>query len=55
MIKEHHRLSGHQFEQTPGDSGGQRILAWGLKESDMINDCTTKTIAYLVTYCVSST
>ena len=29
----------HEFEQTPGDSEGQRSLAccnpWGLKESDM--------------------
>ena len=33
-----HRLNGHEFEQTPGDSGGQRSLVscspWGLKESD---------------------
>ena len=32
-------LSGHEFEQTPEDSGGQRSLAgyspWGYKESDM--------------------
>ena len=29
----HHRLNGHEFEQTPGDSGGQRSLGchstWG--------------------------
>ena len=34
----HHRLNGHEFEQTPGDSGGQGILACcsprGDKESD---------------------
>ena len=40
MVGWHHQLSGHEFEQTPGDSGGQRILAccclWGHKESDMI-------------------
>ena len=34
----HHRLNGHEFEQTPGDSEGQGSLAccspWGLKESD---------------------
>ena len=33
----HHRLSGHEFEQTPGDSEGQGSLAccspWGHKES----------------------
>ena len=24
----HHLLNRHEFEQTPGDSGGQRSLAW---------------------------
>ena len=24
MVRWHHRLSGHESEQTPGDSGGQR-------------------------------
>ena len=24
MVREHHRLNGHEFEQTPGDSGGQK-------------------------------
>ena len=27
MVREHHRLNGHEFEQTPGDSGGQKRLA----------------------------
>ena len=27
MIEWHHQLDGHEFEQTPGDSGGQRTLA----------------------------
>ena len=35
----HHRLSGHEFEWTPGVGDGQRGLAccdsWGCKESDM--------------------
>ena len=35
----HHWLNGHEYEQTPGDSGGQRSLAgyspWGHRESDM--------------------
>ena len=35
----HHRLNGHEFEQTLGDSEGQESLeccsSWGLKESDM--------------------
>ena len=34
----HHWLNGHEFEQTLGDSEGQRSLAccspWGCKESD---------------------
>ena len=37
MVGWHHRLSGHQSEQAPGD-GGQGGLAccspWGGKESD---------------------
>ena len=40
MVGWHHRLDGHQFEQTLGDSGGQRNLAYlspeGHKELDMI-------------------
>ena len=39
MVGWHHRLDGHEFEQTSGDSGGQRGLAcysqWGWEESDM--------------------
>ena len=39
MVREHHWLSGHEYEQTLGDSGGQRRLACcsprGRKESDM--------------------
>ena len=35
----HHRLNGHEFEKTPGDSDGHRSLAynspWGRKELDM--------------------
>ena len=34
----HHRLDGHEFEWTPGDSDGQGGLAccnsWGCKKSD---------------------
>ena len=34
----HHQLYGHEFEQSWGNSGGQRSLAyyslWGHKESD---------------------
>ena len=37
MVRWHHQLNGHEFEQTLGD-GGQGSLAccssWGRKESD---------------------
>ena len=39
IVREHHWLNGHEFEQTLGDGGGQGSLAyyspWGHKESDM--------------------
>ena len=39
MVGWHHRLSGHESEQTLGDGEGQRNLAccspWGCKELDM--------------------
>ena len=39
MVGWHHRLNGHEFEQTPGDSEGQGSLVffspWCCKESDM--------------------
>ena len=38
MVGWHHQLSGHEFEETPGDSEGQGSLTccspWGRKESD---------------------
>ena len=38
MVGWHHRISGHEFEETQGDSEGQGSLAccspWGCKESD---------------------
>ena len=38
MVGWHHQLTGHEFEQTPGDGEGQGSLAccspWGHKESD---------------------
>ena len=40
MIRQHHCLNGHEFEQAPGDGEGQGSLACcspqGLKESDTI-------------------
>ena len=39
MVGWHHRLNGHEFNQTLGDGEGQETLAcfspWGHKESDM--------------------
>ena len=39
MVGWHHRLNGHEFEQTLGDIEKQGSLAccspWGRKESDM--------------------
>ena len=39
MVRQHHWLNGHEFEQISGDSEGQRSLArcrpWGCKELDM--------------------
>ena len=44
MVGCHHRLSGHEFKQTPGDSEGQGSLVccspWGLEESDMTQQLT---------------
>ena len=41
MVGWHHRLNGHEFEQTPGDSAGQGSLAvHGVAESDMAEDRT---------------
>ena len=38
MVGWHHRLNGHEFQQTLGDGRGQGSLAcctpWGCKESD---------------------
>ena len=39
MVGQHHRLNGHESEQTPGGCEGQGSLVccspWGRKESDM--------------------
>ena len=38
MVGWHHQLSGHEFEQAPGDAKGQGCLAcccpWGHNESE---------------------
>ena len=45
MVRRHHRLNGHECEQTPGDRGGQRSLAccspWGHRESTRLGEWTT--------------
>ena len=53
LIGWHHQLNGHEFEQTLGDSEGERSLAcyasWGCKESDVTellnNDNNTERVA----------
>ena len=39
MVRQHHQLNEHEFEQTWGDSEGQGNVAccnpWAPKESDM--------------------
>ena len=39
MLREHYRLNGHAFKQSPGDGEGQKGLVccspWGCKEVDM--------------------
>ena len=46
LIRQHHQLSGHEFEQTPGDNKGQGSLAcfspWGHKESDTTEQLNNK-------------
>ena len=38
IVRQHHRLDGHESEKILGDSGGQRSLVrcspWGHEESD---------------------
>ena len=40
MVRWHHQINGHEFEQTLGVGGGQGGLVccspWGRKESDTI-------------------
>ena len=47
MVGWHHRLNGHEFEQTLGDGEGQGSLAWyrpwGPKESDTTWQLNNKT------------
>ena len=47
MVGWHHRLDGHEFEQTPGDGEGQGSLAGcrqrGHKKSDTIEQLNNST------------
>ena len=47
MVVWHHRLHGHEFEQTPGDGEGQGSLAccrqWDHKESDTTEQLNNST------------
>ena len=50
IVRVHHLLQGHEFKQTPSDSGGQRSLVccspWGCKESNWttVRDWTTSSL-----------
>ena len=52
MVGWHHQLNGHEFQQAPGDSEGQRSLAycntWGLKESDRTEQLNNNNNCYIV-------
>ena len=44
MVGWHHRLNGHEFEQTPGFGDGRSLAScrpWGRKESDTTERLTT--------------
>ena len=51
MVGRHHRLSGKEFEQTPGDSEGQGGLAccspWGHRQLDMTKRLNSDTLFLL--------
>ena len=50
MVRRHHWLNGHEFEQAPGDGEGQGSWAccspWGHKESDMTEQLN-KSLSFL--------
>ena len=53
MVGWHHRLDGHEFEQTLGDSEGQGSLAccspWARKESNMTEQLNNSNLHILDT------
>ena len=40
MVRQHHQLNGHDYEQTPGNSGGQRSLMCGSSQGHKELDIT---------------
>jgi len=45
MVGWHHRLSGHEFEQAPGDDGQGSLECcspWGHKESDVTEQLSNR-------------
>ena len=38
MVRQHHRLNGHEFEQTPGDSEGQGSQSMGSQSWTGLSD-----------------
>ena len=56
MVGWHHRLNGHGFEQTLGDSEGQRSLVccspWGHKELDLTKWLKNSNTPIINVFCV---
>ena len=54
MVRWHHRLNGHEFEQAPGVGDGQGSLAchspWGCKESDMTERLNNNYSDFLISH-----
>ena len=60
MVRRPHQLSGHDFEQAPGDSERserQRSLtccsSWDRKESDMTSQLNKNILNFSETLCIS--
>ena len=55
MVRQHHRLNGHEFEQTPGDSGGRASVAYcspqGRQVSDMNQWLNNKQLLQCLSLC----
>ena len=57
MVRYHHQLNGHIFEQTPGGSGIQRNLMccnpWGHKESHTSYQLNSDNIIFFMIPCIT--